>query len=474
MKQNVILIMNDSLRRDHVNAYRAPAPWTRPGHEGEPFIRTPNLDRMAESSMVFDRAYIASYPTIPNRTDLYTGRYGFASRGWQPLEPEDVILPEIIQPYGYTTALFFDTPPFASLEYNFTRGFDAWEWIRGQHGDHYITDPRVPTPIKADRHKLRDWRATRRYLRNQARRRYEKDYIAPRTITAAMEWIEDNSTLDGFLLWVDTWDPHEPFDPPAHYLAMYDDPAYDGQDIIFPQYGRCDYMTPAELDHVRALYAGEVTMVDTWVGCLLDTVERLGLLDRTLILHMSDHGHLFGDHGLEGKPGGQLGLLFEPTTRIPLMMRHPEGLGAGERIQPIVQPTDILPTILEFLDVPIPDTVQGKSIWPLVRGEMEHLHDYAFSGRYPLGTMYSYTATAFDGWAGPDRITEPLTVTTGEWAYICAPKPWPSHLYNLRDDPGQLRNVIDQYPEIAGELKEALLTCLKESGAPPDRIDRFR
>ena len=323
MRKNVILIMNDSLRRDHVNAYGVPPPWERPGHEGEPFICTPSLDRLAESAILFDRAYIASYPTIPNRTDLYTGRYGFAYRGWQPLEPDDVILPEIINLYGYTTALFFDTPPMGSGSYNFTRGYDAWQWIRGQHADRYITDPRVPTPIHADRHKVRNWEGTQRYLRNQARRRYEKDYIAPRTITAAMEWLEDNATLDGFLLWVDTWDPHEPFDPPPHYLAMYDDPDFRGQHLIFPQYGRCDYMTEEELDHVRALYAGEVTMVDTWVGYLLDMVERLGVLDRTLILHMSDHGHLFGDQGLEGKPGGQLGTLFEPTTRIPLMMRHP-------------------------------------------------------------------------------------------------------------------------------------------------------
>ncbi len=446
MKQNVIVIMNDSLRRDHINAYHVPPPWKRPGHEDEPFIRTPSLDALAEEAMRFDRAYIASYPTIPNRTDLYTGRYGFAYRGWQPLEPKDVILPELAGAHGYTTALFFDTPPLGAGNYNFMRGFDAWRWIRGQHGDRYITDPRVPTPIDADRHKIRSWEGTQRYLRNQANREYEKDYLAPRTITAAMEWLEKNYMQDGFLLWIDTWDPHEPFDPPPHYLTLYDKPDYQGQHIIFPQYGRADYMTPEELDHVRALYAGEVTMVDTWVGYLLDTVKRLGLLDNTLIIHMSDHGHLFGDHGLEGKPGGQLGTLFEPTTRIPLMIRHPGGTGAGQCIEPIVQPPDILPTILDFLDVPIPNTVQGRSLWPLVNGEVDRLHECAFSGRYPLGTMYSYTATSFDGWAGPDRITEPLTVTTEEWAFICAPGSWPSHLYKLDQDPNQDRNVIDVYP----------------------------
>lgn len=474
MKKNVILIMNDSLRRDHVNAYGVPAPWTRPGHQGEPFIVTPSLDRLSKESMLFDRAYIASYPTIPNRTDLYTGRYGFACRGWQPLEPDDVILPEIIKPYGYTSALVFDTPPMGSLNYNFVRGFDSWQWIRGQHADRYITDPRVPTPIPADHHKVRNWEATKSYLRNQAHRHYEKDYIAPRTITAATEWLEDNYMRDGFLLWVDTWDPHEPFDPPPHYLTMYDDPNYDGQHVIFPQYGRCDYLTAEERAHVRALYAGEVSMVDTWVGYLLDTVGRLGLLDNTLILYMTDHGHLFGDHGLQGKPGGQLGILFEPTTHIPLMIRHPDGLGAGQRLQSIVQPPDILPTILEFLELPIPDTVQGQSLWPLMRGEVDRAHDRAYSGRFPLGTMYSYAATSFDGWAGPDRITEPLTVTTEEWAFVCGPKPWPSHLYNLVADPDQLHDVIDEYPGVARELYEVLLSFLREMGAPPERVDRFR
>ena len=473
MKRNVIFIMNDSLRRDHVNAYGVPAPWTRPGHEGEPFIRTPSLDRFAQDAMLFDRCYIASYPTVPNRTDLYTGRYGFCYRGWQPLEPTDVILPEIIRRHGYTSALFFDTPPMGSNDYNFMRGFDAWEWLRGQLGDRWITDPRVPTPVPADKHKVRRIDGTQQYLRNQAYRRYEKDYIAPRTISRAMEWLEENASRDGFLLWVDTWDPHEPFDPPPHYLRMYDEPNYKGQHIIFPQYGHCDYMTPEEQNHVRALYAGEVSMCDTWVGYLLDHVERLGLLDNTLIIYTTDHGHLFGDHGLEGKPGGQLGTLYQPTTRIPLIIRHPDGLGTGQRIQPVVQPPDLLPTILEVLGVPVPDTVQAKSIWPMVRGEVERVHEYAFSGRFPLGTMYSYVAATFDGWAGPDRVASALTVTDEEWAFICSPDTWPSHLYHLTDDPGELNDVTKQYPDVVRRMRAALLAFMKEMDSTSERIAQF-
>jgi arylsulfatase A-like enzyme len=473
-KKNVILIMNDSLRRDHVGCFGVKPPWPRPGHEGEPFIQTPNLDRFAEEAMRFDRYYIASYPTVPNRTDLYTGRFGFCYRGWQPLDASDVILPEILKRHGYTTAMIFDTPPLAHNSYNFTRGYDAWDWIRGQMGDRYITDPHVSTPMTADKHKIRNLNGTRIYLRNQRDRLHEADYLAPRTLTRAAQWLERNADQDGFLLWVDTWDPHEPFDPPPHYLALYDEPGYDGQHIIFPQYGHCDYMTPEELNHVRALYAGEVTMCDTWVGYLLDTVARLGLLDDTLILYMSDHGHLFGDHGLEGKPGGQLGTLYEVTARIPLIIRHPEGLGAGESVAPLVQPPDILPTILDFLDIPVPETVQGRSIWPMVRGEVDRIHDHAVSGRFPLGTMYSYTAAAFDGWAGPDRIASPLTVSDETWAYVCAPETWPSHLYHLPTDPDQDHDVIDAHPDVAARMHAALMTFMEEMGSPPERIETFK
>jgi len=473
MKRNVIVIMNDSLRRDHVNCYGVPAPWERPGHEGEPFIYTPNLDRLAANGMLFDRYYVASYPTVPNRTDLYTGRFGFCTRGWQPLEPSDVIISETLKRNGYTTALFFDTPPMGNNDYNFTRGYDSWEWIRGQLGDRYISDPRVPTPVPADKHKVRRIDGTQQYLRNQRDRLYEKDYIAPRTLARAADWLENNHMQDGFSLWVDTWDPHEPFDPPPHYLNMYDRPNYDGQHIIFPQYGHCDYMTADERNHVRSLYAGEVTMCDTWVGHLLDTVQRLGLLDNTLIVYMTDHGHLFGDHGLEGKPGGQLGTIYEPTARIPLIIRHPDGLCAGERIRPIVQPPDLMPSILEFMGVAVPETVQTGSIWPMLNGETDRVHEYAFSGRFPLGSMYSKTAATFDGWAGPDRVASPLTVSDEIWSYICAPETWPSHLYNLEADPGQLSDVIAEHPDVAERMHTALLEFMVEMGSPAERIAAF-
>ncbi|MCW4020840.1 MAG: sulfatase, partial [Candidatus Bathyarchaeota archaeon] len=255
---NVILVMSDSLRADHLGCY------------GATDVRTPDLDRFAEESAVFDRAYIASYPTTPNRTDLWTGRYTFPFRGWQPLEPSDITIPLILRRYGITSHIVFDTPPV--LEDGLYRGFSSWWQIRGHHADPYMTDPTIQIRLPAAPHKIKNVDRLKQYFRNRDSWRHEKDFLAPRTFMKASEWLERNRTLDRFFLMVDTWDPHEPFDPPPHYLELYTDLDEDVENILYPQYGRWNYMTNSELQRVRALYAGEVTMVDTWMGMLLDTV----------------------------------------------------------------------------------------------------------------------------------------------------------------------------------------------------------
>src|SRR5579859_2195804 len=306
---NVIFIMNDTLRRDHVAAYGRPAPWERPGHAGEPFIATPNLDRLAGESAAFDRFYCGSYPTIPCRYDLFAGRYGFPTRGWQPLEPDDLVLSEIVRGRGFVPALIYDTPMLGDDSYNYTRGFSSVLFQRGQHADRYNVDPFDP-PLPAAPYKLKNVASTKLYLRNTAHRVYERDWMHGRTLSTTFDWLERNRSRENFLLWVDLWDPHEPFDAPAYDLERYSDPDFRGDAIIYPRYGRADYMSPAEQNHVRALYAALVTAVDRWLGCLLDKLETLRLDRNTLLVFLSDHGHLFGDHELQGKPTGPYGRLY--------------------------------------------------------------------------------------------------------------------------------------------------------------------
>lgn len=473
---NVIVILNDSLRRDHINTYGVPAPWPRPGHEGEPFIETPNLDRLAAQSVLFDRCYVASYPTVPNRRDLFTGRWGFIETGWEPLLPGDVLLSQVLSRAGVVTQLYFDTLPMGGEAYNFMRGFDGWEFVRGQHGDAWVTAP-LPITLPAPLHQLRgDSSRMGRILRNSFSRRYERDYMAPKTFSRALDWLEDNYKQPNFLLWIDTWDPHEPFDPPEYDYRRYADPEYAGPAIIYPQYGRSGYLTDAELNDIRARYAGEVTMVDRCLGYLLDKVHALGLDENTLIIHTTDHGYLLGEHDLIGKPGDLLGNLYESHCHIGLLVRHPDGTGARQRIPQIVQPPDIMPTILEYFGVETPDTVQGRSLLPMIRGEQAPLHEFAVSGRfiYEMPKDASDTSFQYDGMAGSRSHVCARTVTTERWSYICGPYDLRSELYDLDRDPAQQQDLIGERPEVARELRRALVGFLEGLGAKEPAIAPFR
>ena len=476
-RRNVVVIMNDTLRRDHVAAYGDPAPWARPGREGSPFITTPSLDRLAAESAMFDRFYVSSYPTIPCRTDLFTGRFGFPVRGWQPLEPEDVVLAEILSAKGWTTQLIFDTPMLSQESYNFDRGFTGWDFVRGQHGDRWATSPckaELPGPAR----KLRSVGGTRQYLRNIAQRRCEDDWMCAQTTGRAMRWLEDNRNLEGFCLWVDMWDPHDPFDAPEFDLERYICSEHRDAGIVFPQYGRSDYLTEKEINFVRGSYAALVTLMDRWVGKLLDKIDVLGLSKNTMIVYLTDHGHLFGDHGLEGKPTAQLGNLYEPTIRCPLLIRHPAGLGRASRPGGMTQHTDILPTILDFLGVEIPSSVQGTSLLPALRDPSWAGRELVVSGRhspYPNVATTRRDADGFDGWAGPHDSIEPLTVTSREWSLIYPPGgERPPELYNLVEDPGQHNDLGRSGGPRVAELRDAMLAFLLDNGAPVARVDVYR
>jgi arylsulfatase A-like enzyme len=134
---NVIVIMADSLRVDHLGCY------------GNDWIRTPNLDRFAAESCVFDMAFSEGLPTVPTRTSLFTGRYTFPFRGWQRLEHNDVVLAEVLWSSGYTSALITDTYHLHKPQMAFERGFDYVHFIRGQEGDPYILDKSITVDLDA-------------------------------------------------------------------------------------------------------------------------------------------------------------------------------------------------------------------------------------------------------------------------------------------------------------------------------------
>ncbi|MBS7624359.1 MAG: sulfatase [Candidatus Bathyarchaeia archaeon] len=477
---NIVLINSDTFRYDLLH---------------EQFIvknglkaRVKNLENFCADSVEFTRAYHASFPTVPNRADLFTGRFTFTYYDWSPLPRDWVTLPLILKKAGYTCMMVADTPHILKDGYHFDRGFDGWVWIRGQENDRYRTSP-VDVKLPCDPQKLRSVETTKQHIRNNYGRRYEEDWIPAKTAMEASRWLEENYG-EKFFLYIDFFDPHEPWDPPKYYVDMYDS-GYAGEEVIYPAYGPCGYLTESELLHVRAMYAGEATLVDKWIGFLLEKIDDLGLLDKTTVVFTSDHGFYLGEHGLIGKSiimGGSHGLapLYEEVAHIPLIIRFADNMGLrnGLKVDALVQTPDITATILEIAGIKDLSAlgIQGKSLLPLVRGEVQELRDIAVS-----------TPSLIRGVRAGLRAT----VNSRDWALILAPeegvkeaervevtfivdgeprtlKPFgqiSTELYNLKRDPKQEVNLLSEEMGIAGNLHKRFIEFLLDLGAAREVVE---
>jgi hypothetical protein len=290
----VIFVIADSFRRDHLGVY------------GNKWIRTPNLDKFAKISAVFEKAHNGSFPTVPYRRDVILGHgdKGVAFNRWKRIDDDEVTVPARLAEKKIPSMLITDTQNTVTRAVNLYRDFTAWTLNRGQEGDPHWMDATVPltwpVPHPLIRYTEERWR---QILVNRAHRNTETDWFAPGTYSLAIRWLEKNYRRDDFLLWMETFDPHEPWDPPQHYIDMYD-PGYEGRVFDAPTYGlrKKIGITDRELRQIRARYAGEVSMVDTWFGNLLATLERLQILDETFVIFTSDHGIMLdepGDHARE-------------------------------------------------------------------------------------------------------------------------------------------------------------------------------
>jgi arylsulfatase A-like enzyme len=452
---NFIVIVSDSFRYDHLRAAQNAANAASPANSGIGAPHTPHLDRLAAEGVLFERAHTGSYATVPNRYELLTGRYVCTyTRGWEPLPRHEVVLAQVLGEAGYTSMMLVDTPHILKDGFHFDRGFTAWQWFRGQEGDRFMTDPlEVRLPCAPD--KLRNPFTTMvQYLRNVSRRQREEDYFAPQTLGAAIRWLEGNFRREKFLLYVDTFDPHEPWDPPRHYVDLYD-PGYDGEEVIYPAYGPIDILSEAERRHCRALYAGEVTMVDAWVGRLLAKVDELGLRDTTAIFFIADHGFMLGEQGWIGK--GRCPL-YEPLNHVPLIMRVP-GIQGGRRLSAYAQAADLMPTILDLAGVPNPGTTHGKSLVPVLRGEQDHVRDVCVSTTSLAQRLDPGTAAG----ALPAGLRSMVQVPG--WAMLYGPGAEPQ-LFDMAADPRQERNLWPARHDKARELWAAYVDWLRSVHTP--------
>ncbi len=449
---NVIWITADTFRKDHLGCY------------GNETIRTPALDALAARSVRFDRHYAAAFPTMPARADFYTGRWTGCTMGWEPMPPDQKTLPQLLR-RNFHTAAVVDTPFYMRNNMNYDVGFQSFIELPGQIGTSgYSGDIRDKWRVEADR-------------------------FAPQTFIQSTEWLERHHTED-FFLYIDTWDPHEPWDAPDHYTELYW-PGYDGERIDPPYayWQDVEGMTEEQVRKAHACYCGEITMVDTWLGYFVRQLENMALMDKTAIIFTTDHGFYFGEHGgLFGKTFGYpktkavvapryqdededwlwaRSPLFEETIACPLLVYVP-GVSPGV-YSGLTSAVDIMPTVLDILDQDIPDVVEGESLLPGMKDTSLAGREFVISTQ-PFSKPGQITRQV-DGRERRMTVGSSTTITTDQWSLLYSTEPGESWLYHLPSDPKQEKNVAAEHPKVAKALHQHLVRFMREYNLAPELRD---
>jgi len=431
---NLLVVCFDTLRRDAVASALA---------------RTPHLDAFAEQAVVYGNAWAEGLPTVPFRRAAHTGRRSYPWRhdvgdrgsypnllGWHAIPESDMTLAEYLLQRGYATGLISDLWHMFKATMNFVRGFVSWDFIRGQEGDTYTLAReglQDPSPFGGRRV------GPSGYLYQTRERGRDEDYFAAQVFDRAGQWLEGMRGASPWFLWVDSFTPHEFWDPPVRFADAYC-PGEGLQDRIVPQSlnpgpGRPP-AEPRDIERTAALYKGYVTFADERFGRMLARAERAGQLRDTVVVVLSDHGTELWDQGQFGKSAARL---HAYNTQINWMVRHPD-LSTRHDVDAFVQNHDLVPTLLHLLGVPHPP-LDGAVVWP-------------FAPQAALGRDHVLT-----GWEGH------VSVRDRRWNLLLqsqdltvAPR-----LYDLEADPREERDVAAAQPEAVARQVARLEALL---GAP--------
>jgi len=424
---NIIVIIADTFRWDYL------------GISGNSRINTPNLDILAKEGVMFTNCYADGLPTIPARRVMHTGRSILPEKNkWVPLRADDVTFAEILGKAGFTTGFIVDTFHYFKPDMNFHRGFSSWEWIRGQESDPYMSGPRISVNPEdhAPAHLLNDYFRERiiQYVLNTQNRKSEEDFFCARTLDTAGRWLERNSDNAGpFMLFIDMFDPHEPWDAPPRFQAMYRK-RYPFERYIFGYGVNMEDIRADDIPVLIDLYSAEVTFSDYCIGRFLDRVKSLGLWDNTIVIFSTDHGTHLGEMGCVQK---QAKLLNSCLARVPLIIRHPDSTFRGKRVDGLTSHLDFLPTFLSLLGVECNAVFDGADMWDLVTRAKPKLRDYAVTGYGDYGAVhtpgYHYFQNVWEDNPG-----------------------FGPALYDLGTDAAELNNCAADKPDVVTNMKQIL------------------
>ncbi len=382
---NVLILSLDTTRADHIGCY---------GHDT---AMTPHLDAFARDRAVrFDKAIVTVPLTLPSHTSIMTGTYpifhGIHDNDGFTLDEGVTTLAEILSGQGYSTGAVVASFPLKS-QFNLSQGFE-------EYNDYFQEDW---TPSEIDARTASSFGFVER--------------TADRVNAAAFRWLDQQGSKP-FFLWMHYFDPHQPYDPPPPYDSLFPGEPYDG----------------------------EIAFADENFGKLMAYLDESGLIEKTIIVVVGDHGEALGDHG---EPT-HASYIYDPTVRVPLLISIPDaGQAAGQVVNRPVSSVDIAPTLLEYLGQPVHPDMQGHSLVPDLRSPNS-------GNPQPVLAESHFTQYHF-GWA-PLRA-----LRTDRYKYILAPSP---ELYDMEADPEEIHNIALSNPRVASEMDAALEEFVKLRSSP--------
>ncbi len=319
---------------------------------------TPNFNRLAEKTVVFDRSYVGSMPCMPARRELHTGRYNFLHRSWGPLEPFDDSMPDILNANGTYSHLVSDHYHYwEDGGANYHTRFSSWECLRGQEGDPWMADvAELDRETIAIRNPRERDRVNRKYISS------EEQFPMPKTFAAGLEFMRRNLDADNWFLQLETFDPHEPYYLPPEYLKRFDIDLEGFND--WPPYRAVDNWDQNEI--YRKLNAALVAMCDDYMGRIIDFMDANDMWKDTMLIVNTDHGFLLGEHDCWAKCWAPF---YNEIAHTPLFVWDPRCGVKGERRGSLVQTIDLPATVLGYFGIDLPQDMQGVDLEPVIKAD---------------------------------------------------------------------------------------------------------
>ncbi|MDD2958760.1 MAG: sulfatase-like hydrolase/transferase [Lachnospiraceae bacterium] len=349
-----ITIMYDSLNRLFLPCY------------GDVTSIMPNFERLAQHTVVFDKFYVGSLPCIPARRELHTGRYNFLHRCWGPLEPFDDSAAADLGQHGiYSHCVTDHAHYWQEGGSTYHTKFSSCEMIRGQEGDFW------KGKVKGFQENIdlhRQDKVNREYMSPEEKHPHVK------TCKAGLEFLGNNWKEDDWYLHIEYFDPHEPYFVPDQYKKLYTD-----QETPFdwPFYGKTEENSK-EVSDATVNYRAVLSMIDYYLGKILDFMDEHDMWKDTMLIVNTDHGYMLGEHGYFGK---NYMPCYEQIVHTPFFMWTPETGRRGERCSELCQTIDIAPTILDYFGIKPDPNMKGKSLLPVL-AENKKIHDYILFGYF--------------------------------------------------------------------------------------------